>query len=102
MRHPLPQHHSTATATLDQRLGRVRDFSDRRSFVLRNKRRTRLLRGLVRNHLNGMDSERRHVAQLREHLDQAALEPWRSGYAAADGPRIPAQHRQRQRPSLRS
>ena len=66
VRHLLPPHHSTAA--LDQRLGRVRDFLDSRSFVLRNKRRTNLLLGLVRNHLNGVDSERRYIAQLRKHL----------------------------------
>ena len=98
VRHLLPPHHSTAA--LDQRLGRVRDFLDSRRFVLRNKRRTNLLLGLVRNHLNDVDSERRYVAQLRAHLDQVALEPQRSGYDTAAGPRTPTQRRRR--PSLRT
>lgn len=98
VRHLLPPHHSTAA--LDQRLGRVRDFLDSRSFVLRNKRRTNLLLGLVCNHLNGVDSERRYIAQLRKHLDEAALEPQRSCYDPGAGPRTPAA--QRRRASLRT
>ena len=92
-RHLLPAHHSTAA--LDQRLGRVRDFLDSRSFVLRTQRRTNLLLGLVRNHLNGADSERRYVAQLRAHLDQVTVAPQRSGYDTAAGPRTPAEDRLR-------
>ena len=93
VRHLLPHHHSTAA--LDQRLGRVRDYLDSRSFVLRNQRRTNLLLGLVRNHLNGVDSERRYVAQLRAHLDQVTVAPQRSGYDTAAGPRTPAEDRLR-------
>ena len=67
--------------------------------MLRNQRRTNLLLGLVRNHLNGVDSERLYVAQLRAHLDQVTLEPQRFGYDTPAGPRTPAQARHR--PSLR-
>ena len=68
--------------------------------MLRNQRRTNLLLGLVRNHLNGVDSERRYTAQLRAHLDQVALEPQRSGYDIAAGPWTPV--KLRRRPSLRT
>lgn len=51
----------------------MRDFLDSRSFVLRNKRCTNLLLGLIRNHLNGVDVERRYFRQLREHIDQQTL-----------------------------
>jgi hypothetical protein len=97
VRHLLPDHHSTAA--LDQRLGRVRDFLDSRSFVLRNQRRTNLLLGLIRNHLNGVDVERLYLAQLREHLDRNALPAQRAGYDAGAGPRTAGT--QRQVPSLR-
>jgi hypothetical protein len=50
VRQLLPAHHSTAA--LDTALGKVRDFLDSRSFVLRNKRRTNLALGLIRLHLN--------------------------------------------------
>lgn len=89
VRHLLPCHHSTAA--LDQRLGRVRDFLDSRSFVLRNKRRTNLMLGLIRNHLNGMDLEREYIAQLRGHLADPAseLRSQRGGYDRGAGPRTP-------------
>ena len=45
VRHLFPAHRSTAA--LDAALGRVRDFLDSRSFVLRNKRRTNLALGLT-------------------------------------------------------
>ena len=90
---------SAAVPSLDCRAGpaprQVRDFLDSRSFVLRNQRRTNLLLGPVRNHLNGADSERRYVAQLRAHLDQVTVAPQRSGYDTAAGPRTPAEDRLR-------
>jgi hypothetical protein len=92
VRQLLPDHHSTAA--LDQRLGRVRDFLDSRSLVLRNKRRTNLLLGLIRNHLNGVDVERRYFTQLREHIDQQTLPAQRAGYDTGAGPRTDAHHRQ--------
>lgn len=87
VRHLLPQHHSTAA--LDQALGRVRDFLDSRSFVLRNKRRTNVMLGLIRAHLNGDDVERHYHAALRDHVDAHAgrLPAQRSGYDTAAGPR---------------
>lgn len=87
VRHLLPQHHSTAA--LDQALGRVRDFLDSRSFVLRNKRRTNALLGLVRNHLNGIDVERHYFQVLRDHLDTSGgrLPSQRTGYDRDAGPR---------------
>ena len=75
-RHLLPAHHSTAA--LDMALGRVRDFLDSRSFVLRNARRTDVTLALVRNHLNGLDIERDYYHLLRARLD-------------ATGGRLPAQ-----------
>ena len=87
VRHLLPQHHSTAA--LDQALGRVRDFLDSRSFVLRNQRRTNVLLGLIRNHLNGIDVERHYYQLLRDHLEASSgkLRAQRAGYDTAAGPR---------------
>lgn len=100
VRHLLPLHHSTAA--LDQALGRVRDFLDARSFVLRNQRRTNVLLGLIRNHLNGLDVERHYYQLLRDHREASSgrLPAQRSGYDRAAGPRTdPAL---RARSSLRS
>lgn len=85
----LPDHHSTAA--LDTALGRVRDYLDSRSFVLRNKRRTNLALGLIRLHLNGTDVERRYQALLREHVDGhgGRLPRQRAGKDTAAGPRTP-------------
>jgi hypothetical protein len=100
VRHLLPQHHSTAA--LDTALGRVRDFLDARSFVLRNKRRTNLTLGLMRLHINGVDVERRYHTLLREHIDEhgGRLPGQRAGKDTGAGPRTPAH--QRVRASLRS
>jgi hypothetical protein len=68
-RHLLPAHHSTAA--LDMALGRVRDFLDSRSFVLRNARRTNVTLALIRNHLNGVDIERDYYQLMRARLDDA-------------------------------
>ena len=65
-RHLLPGHHSTAA--LDAHLGAVRDYLDSRSFVLRNQRRTTLMLGLVRLHLNVTDDPRRYTELLRSWL----------------------------------
>jgi len=92
VRHLLPDHHSTAA--LDQRLGRVRDFLDSRSFVLRNKQRTNRLLGLVRNHLNGVDVERHYFTQLRAHLEAGPMSGQREGYDTGAGPRTTAGSRQ--------
>lgn len=79
-RHLLPQHHSTAA--LDVQLGTVRDYLDSRSFVLRNQRRTTLMLGLVRLHLNGTDDTRRYANLLRTWLtDRHGVGlPHRGGY----------------------
>lgn len=54
------------TAALDTPLRRVRDFIDSRTFVLRNARRTNLMLGLVRLHLNDADHEHAYRRVLRE------------------------------------
>jgi hypothetical protein len=88
VRHLLPPHHSTAA--LDVALGRVRDFLDSRSFVLRNAPRTNVLLGLIRNHLNGDDLEARYRTQLREFLDNGGRLAWqRSNYDPRIDPRYP-------------
>ena len=57
-----------STAALDTALGRVRDFLDSRSFVLRNQARTNNMLGLVRLHLNSNDSAAIYHRILREAL----------------------------------
>lgn len=73
VRHLLPWPH--ATGALDTPLGRVRDFLDSRSFVLRNQRRLDVTLGLMRLHLNSVDSERDYRKHLRRALDQRAGVP---------------------------
>lgn len=89
----LPGHHSTAA--LDTALGRVRDFLDSRSFVLRNAARTNVLLGLVRNHLNGRDIESRYRTQLRALVDEREghAEAQRAAYDPRIDPRFPGQMR---------
>jgi hypothetical protein len=60
-----------STGALDTHLGRVRDFLDSRTFVLRNAKRLNQTLGLMRLHLNGTDYERDYLALLRKALDQA-------------------------------
>jgi hypothetical protein len=98
-RHLLPQHHSTAA--LDVHLGSVRDYLDSRSCVLRNQRRTTLMLGLVRLHLNGTDDARRYTPVLREWLtaQRGIASPQRGGYDAGAGNRL--DHDDRAVPSLR-
>jgi hypothetical protein len=90
----LPDHHSTAA--LDAHLGRVRDFLDSRSFVLRNARRTTSTLGLVRLHLNGIDHARRYSELLRAWLDEhGGIAPHqRAGYDPGTSGRTPAGQRQ--------
>lgn len=92
-RHLLPDHHSTAA--LEPHLGKVRDFLDSRSFVLRNKRRLNLTLGLMRLHLNGLDIERNYQTLLRAHADRhgGVLARQRAGADTGAGPRTPPQHR---------
>jgi hypothetical protein len=88
VRHLLPAHHSTAA--LDVALGRVRDFLDSRSFVLRNAARTNVLLGLIRNHLNGDDLEPRYRGHLREFIDKGGrLVAQRANYDPRIDPRYP-------------
>lgn len=90
----LPHHYSTAA--LDAQLGRVRDFLDSRSFVLRNARRTTTTLGLVRLHLNGLDNARRYSELLRAWLDEHGgfAPPQRASYDTGTGGRTPAGQRQ--------
>jgi len=93
VRHLLPDHHSTAA--LDQPLGTVRDLLDSRSFVLRNQRRTTLMLGLIRLHLNGMDHQRRYTTLLRTWLDEhhGTAPGQRSSYDPGTSRRLPAAQR---------
>lgn len=86
----LPKHYSTAA--LDAHLGRVRDMLDSRSFVLRNARRTTTTLGLVRLHLNGLDSARGYAATLRRWLDShGGIAPrQRRGYDTGTGRHLDA------------
>lgn len=89
-RDELPAHHSTAA--LDAHLGRVRDMLDSRSFVLRNARRTTVMLGLVRLHLNGADSARGYASLLRAWLDQhrGVAPSQRGDYDTGTSRRLPA------------
>lgn len=95
----LPDHHSTAA--LEAHLGKVRDFLDARSFVLRNQARTTTMLGLVRLHLNGHDDTRRYTELLRTWLDSngGAGPHQRRGYDT--GTSVRASQGQRQPSSLR-
>jgi hypothetical protein len=99
VRHLFPAHHSTAA--LDMAIGRVRDFLDSRSFVLRNQARTNLTLGLIRLHLNGADLERNYHNTLSQHLNQHAgtLPRQRTGSDTGTSVRVPRD--QRGTPSLR-
>jgi hypothetical protein len=89
VRHLLPAHHSTAA--LDAALGRVRDFLDSRSFVLRNAARTNVLLGLIRNHLNGCDVEAQYRIHLRDCVDARGghAQVQRAAYDPRIDPRFP-------------
>ena len=82
-------------------LGRVRDFLDSRSFVLRNQARTNLTLGPIRLHLNGADLERNYHATLSRRLNQHAgvLPRQRTGSDVGTSVRVP--RHQRATPSLR-
>ena len=98
-REQLPARYSTAA--LDAHLRRVRDMLDSRSFVLRNARRTTTMLGLVRLHLNGVDSARGCAATLRRWLDShSGIAPrQRRGYDTGTGRHLDAHPRAA--PSLR-
>lgn len=79
------------TAALDTALGRVRDFLDSRSFVLRNAGRTNLLLGLVRLHLNDTDDEHSYRRVLRDAGAHTALRTGqRQGYDLRGHPSLRA------------
>ena len=81
----LPAQHSTAA--LDTALGRVRDFLDSRSFVLRNATLTNVLLGLIRNHLNGDDLDSSYRTHLRDIADEQDNRP--SRHPTSYDPRYP-------------
>ena len=70
MRHELPPHRSTAGA--EAAAARLRKMFERRSFALRNARRTNLLLGLARLHLNNADAVETYHRILREHAEANA------------------------------
>ena len=80
VRHQLPAHRSTAGA--EAASARLRGIFEQRSFALRNARRTNLLLGLARLHLNNADDVETYHRILREHAEAnagAAPRPQRSG-----------------------
>ena len=66
-RHELPPHRSTAGA--EAAAARLRKMFEARSFALRNARRTNLLLGLARLHLNNADDVQTYHRILREHAE---------------------------------
>ena len=62
-------------------LGRVRDFLNSRSFLLRNAARTNVLLGLVRDHLNGDDIKAQYRTHLRAVVDATGAASWTFGTA---------------------
>jgi hypothetical protein len=80
VRHKLPPHRSTAAA--EAASARLRSIFEQRSFALRNARRTNLLLGLARLHLNNADDVETYHRILREHAEAnagAAPRPQRTG-----------------------
>jgi hypothetical protein len=67
-RHLLPAHHSNSGAESAE--AALRDLFEHRSFALRNARRTNLLRGLARLHLNNLDDPGKYQRILREYAEQ--------------------------------
>jgi len=72
-RHLLPPHYSTAGA--EAASARLRGLFEQRSFSLRNARRTNLLLGLARLHLNNQDDVGAYHRLLREAAEQGAGRP---------------------------
>jgi hypothetical protein len=68
MRHQLPAHYSTAAA--EAVAAKLRRLFEQRSFALRNARRTNILLGLTRLHLNNADDVATYHRILREHAEQ--------------------------------
>jgi hypothetical protein len=80
IRHALPPHRSTAGA--EAASARLRSIFEQRSFALRNARRTNLLLGLARLHLNNADDVETYHRILREHAEAnagRAPKPQRTG-----------------------
>lgn len=80
IRHELPPHRSTAGA--EAASARLRSIFEQRSFALRNARRTNLLLGLARLHLNNADDVETYHRILREHAEAnagRAPKPQRTG-----------------------
>lgn len=80
VRHELPPHRSTAGA--EAAAARLRKRFEARSFALRNARRTNLLLGLARLHLNNADDVETYHRIMREHAEAnagAAPRPQRAG-----------------------
>lgn len=70
VRHELPPHRSTAGA--EAAAARLRKLFEARSFALRNARRTNLLLGLARLHLNNADDVETYHRIMREHAEANA------------------------------
>ncbi len=89
-----PRRHPTAPGT-------ARDYLGSRSFVLRNQRRTTLMLGLIRLHLNGTDDADRYAKVMRSWLTerQGTALPQRGGYDPSTSRRLPREDRAD--PSLR-
>ena len=85
-----------STAALGAHLGRVRDFLDSRSFVLRNAHRTTSTLGLVRLHLNGIEHARSYSGVLRALLgDHGGIASHqRAGHDPGTSGRTPAGQQQ--------
>lgn len=80
VRHELPAHRSNAGA--EAAAARLRNLLEQRSFALRNARRTNLLLGLVRLHLNNLDDADTYHRIMREHAEACqgrAPQPQRTG-----------------------
>ena len=80
VRHELPPHRSTAGAEAVS--ARLRSIFEQRSFALCNARRTNLLLGLARLHLNNADDVETYHRVLREHAEAnagTAPRPQRTG-----------------------
>jgi hypothetical protein len=73
VRHLLPAHRSTAGA--EAAAHRLRNLYEQRSFSLRNAKRTNLLLGLTRLHLNNRDDVSSYHRTLRRAAEQADGQP---------------------------
>ena len=67
VRHLLKDHRTTSA--IEVHIGKIRDFLDSRTFVLRNRDRLNQTLGLIRLHLNRTDHERAYLNWLRQALE---------------------------------